>query len=34
MSLPDPTETPMNAVRVAMTVDADGDLNLTEWRGR
>jgi len=25
MSLPDPRETPMNAVRVETTVEADGD---------
>jgi hypothetical protein len=30
MSLPDPRETPMNAVRVATAVAADGELNLTD----
>jgi hypothetical protein len=30
MSLPDPRETPVNAVRVATTVEADAELNLTE----
>ena len=29
MSLPDPRETPTNAVRVATTVAADGELFLT-----
>jgi hypothetical protein len=28
MSLPDPRETPMNAVRVATTVAADGELHV------
>jgi hypothetical protein len=30
MSLPDPRETPMNAVRVATTVETDGELNLRD----
>jgi hypothetical protein len=30
MSLPDPMETPLNAVRVATTVEADGVLHLTD----
>jgi hypothetical protein len=30
MSLPDPKETPWTAVRVATTVETDGELNLTD----
>src|SRR5213080_2614689 len=30
MWLPDPGETPMNAVRVETTVEADGELHLTD----
>ena len=32
--LPDPRETPMDAVRVETTVEADGELNLTEAEPR
>jgi hypothetical protein len=34
MSLPDPTDTPLNAVRVATTGEADGEMHLKDVAGR